>query len=431
MPASYEVVIVGGGLAGLTAAYALAREGVAVLVVERGEYPGAKNLFGGALHIGLWRSHFPELWEAMPLERQVRRHVFTMTSGSSQTSLQWETEQDEPGGGSYTVLRPRFDRWLGGEARRAGAQVLPSALVQEVVYDKGRLKGVRVDRAQGVIPARAVVLAEGVNGGLASRLGLGSAFGPGTLSLGIKQVLALPEPVVDERFNGRGGRGSAHWFFGSCLEGRAGGGFLYTNRDTLSLGVVLPLEELSRSPRTAPEIMLRYKESSPVQDLIAGARPREYGAHLIPQGAAVAPRSLVGEGVLVVGDAAGLVLNTGFKIRGGDLAGASGLAAARALLAARKNNDYSRRGLAGYLRHLQELQVAGLLDRLAQVPKLLKNPRLYQQYPQLVCQVMQRLCGVNLAQEPRLWSILNQGMKRGGPGWLRTMRDLTGWVRRL
>ncbi len=67
MKEAFDVVIVGAGPAGISAACVLAKKGVKTIVLERGEYPGSKNISGGVLYghdlaqnpSGFWRPELP------------------------------------------------------------------------------------------------------------------------------------------------------------------------------------------------------------------------------------------------------------------------------------------------------------------------------------------------------------------------------------
>jgi len=418
-----DVVIVGAGLAGLTAAYSLARKGVEVLVIERGEHPGAKNVFGGILYTRLWAEHLGELMAELPVERMVNRYVLCATSGDSCGSVSFATEPGLSGEeNGYTILRARFDRWLAGKARAAGAKVLCSTTVRELVSSAASLKEVKLDTENGGIRARAVVLAEGVNGLITRGCGLGRPLKPSELAIGVKEVLRLPQERIDERFHTWGGLGAAYLFIGSCLDPMQGGGFLYTNRDTLSVGVVLGLDDLRRSEWDAPQMLARFKSAPPVADLIREATPKEYCAHLIPEGGEGMQPSLVGDGVLVVGDAAGFTLNTGVKLRGADLAVASGLAAAMAIEEALKVNDLSAESLSRYLHHLDRFGVRGEIHRFRHASALLKNPRLYEEYPAMACAVLKGLFEVSPGSQPRLFRLLSKEIQKG-PGWKNLLKD--------
>ncbi len=420
---SVDVVVVGAGLAGLTAAYSLARRGIEALVVERGEHVGAKNVFGGILYTRLWEKHLSELLIDLPSERLINRYVVCATSRGSHGSVGYAVEPGAvEGQNGYTILRTRFDEWLAGKARNAGAKILSSTAVRSLASPARSKEAIRVDTDRGEIKARAVILAEGVNGRITRWLGLGRALEPRDLAIAVKEILTLPETVIDERFQIWGGQGAAYLFIGSCLGEVPGGGFLYTNRDTLSVGVVVGLQEARRRGVDVPQLLARFKASAPVADFIRDASPKEYCAHLIPEGGERMQPALVGDGMLVAGDAAGFAINTGVKLRGADLAVASGLAAAMAVEGGLRAGDLSRAGLSRYLRELDGFGVREEIHRFRGAPDLLRNPRIYKDYPALACGVLRRFFEVSPGSHPRLLRLLSEEIRKG-VGWKSLLKD--------
>jgi len=411
-----DVVVIGGGLAGLASAYALARKGVDVVVVERGEYPGAKNVFGGTMYTALWRRFVPELAAEMPFEREVTRHLFYLATDGAYTALDYYQDADplKPPE-AVTVLRSRFDLWLAGRAESAGAKIVASAVVRDILWKDGRSAGVELEPG-GTVKSKVVILAEGVNGFLTRVAGLGPKLRADQVSLGIKQTLRLSEDIIDQRFQVWGGRGAACFFIGSPLGRRPGGGFLYTNRETISLGLVVPLAQIGQSANRTPDLLAAFQDSFPVRDLIRDAVPVEYAAHLIPSSGLEMQPKLVGPGILVAGDAAGFVVNAGFRIRGADLAVASGIAAADAAIAALNNGGVNQAALDAYPHFLQVLGVSQEMERYRRVPQLLKNPRWYDTYPDAAREILGNLFDVNSETRSKL-------------GWIvwQTLRDRIGW----
>ncbi len=103
---------------------------------------------------------------------------------------------------------------------------------------------------------------------------------------------------------------------------------------------------------------------------------------------------LVTDGMLVVGDAAGMALNMGLTVRGLDLALASGVMAGRALLHARQQGDYSAASLAYYETLLKDSFVWQDLQTFQHTPDVLANPRLFEVYPSLACDLLEQVMGI-------------------------------------
>ncbi len=133
-----ECIVVGGGLAGLSAAYGLAAAGREVMVLERGDYPGAKNVTGGRLYLSPLRVIYPELWAEAPFERPVARELVSMVSDGAETTVAVRSDRflgDAPQ--SYTVIRAKLDQWLAGRAADKGAMVLPNMKVDGLLTVAG------------------------------------------------------------------------------------------------------------------------------------------------------------------------------------------------------------------------------------------------------------------------------------------------------
>jgi electron transfer flavoprotein-quinone oxidoreductase len=171
-----ECIVVGGGLAGLVAAYGLAREGVEVMVLERGNYAGAKNVTGGRLYMRPLRRIYPELWDDMPFERPVARELITMLGDGAATTVELASERlSGPSPQSYTIQRAKLDQWLADKATAAGAMVVTDMKADELLRDGERVIGVRAGGDE--VGAEVTIIAEGVLGLLSGGAGLGRGGG--------------------------------------------------------------------------------------------------------------------------------------------------------------------------------------------------------------------------------------------------------------
>ncbi|MFH1091276.1 MAG: FAD-dependent oxidoreductase, partial [Pseudomonadota bacterium] len=282
----------------------------------------------------------------------------------------------------YPVLRAVFDHWLAAKAEDAGAVLAGSVRVDDLIWNNGRVAGVVAGPDE--MAADVVVAADGVNSLLAQKAGLKKELKPGQVSVGVKEVIALPQETINDRFGLKGDEGAARLFVGEATKGRIGGGFIYTNRASLSLGLVFNLENLIGSERKIPDLLEEFKGHPLIEPLLEGGRSVEYAAHLVPEaGLNMLPR-LYTDGFLVVGDAAGLVINLGYLIRGMDLAIASGQAAAQTIIQAHQEKDFSQKSLARYQQALEDSFVLKDLRTYRSAQAFLDNPRLYSDYPQLV-----------------------------------------------
>ena len=257
----FDVVVVGAGIAGSVAAYRLAERGLSVALIERG-LPGSKNLSGGVLYGRVLEEVFSSFTAEAPVERRITRHVTTFLNPDSAVSLDYSADNLAEPVNAVTVLRGRFDAWLAGKAEEAGAFLMPEVRVDALLTEPGpggpTVVGVRAGDDE--LRARVVVAADGVNSFLATSVGLRRKPPTRHLAVGVKAVVALPRLEIESRFGVSGDRGAAHGIVGDCTLGIGGGGFLYTNTESLSVGVVLRLDDLLRSGRTATEVFEHFTQ---------------------------------------------------------------------------------------------------------------------------------------------------------------------------
>ena len=400
-----DVVIVGGGLAGLSCAYSLAGENLTVLVLERGDFSGSKNVTGGRIYLGPIRDLMPDLWEEAPFERHVTKETFTLIGEGSSTTVQLSSQKmNQPPYSSYTILRSRFDRWLADKVMGKGVYVVPEKRVDDLILDEERVVGVKTGEEE--IGAEVVVAADGVLSFLAEKAGLRRPFEPHHFAVGFKEVIQLPREKIEDRFGLTGEEGMAHLFVGSLTKGMMGGGFLYTNLESISLGIVIGIDAINRrEPREEVyRILDEFKESPQVKRLIEGGTLSEYSAHLIPEGGINVMPKLYSDGILLVGDAAGFGLNMLITVRGMEYAVASGVMAAEAIKEARKKGDFSSRTLAHYEDLLRNSFLLKELETFRHALSVLKNPRWFSHYPQAICDLYEKLLWIDENPKPRLFS---------------------------
>jgi electron transfer flavoprotein-quinone oxidoreductase len=400
-----DVVIVGGGLAGLSCAYSLAGEDLTVLVLERGDFSGSKNVTGGRIYMGPIRALMPDLWEEAPFERHVTKEALTLMAEGSSTTIQLSSQKmSQRPYPSYTVLRSTFDRWFADKVMEKGVYVVPEKRADDLILENGRVVGVKTGEEE--IGAEVVVAADGVLSFLAEKAGLRKPFEPQHFAIGFKEVIQLPREKIEDRFGLSGDEGTAHLFVGSLTKGVMGGGFLYTNLESISLGMVIGIDAINkREPREEVyPILDEFKESPDVRKLIEGGTLVEYSAHLIPEGGINVMPKLYADGILIVGDAAGFGLNMLITVRGMEYAVASGVMAAEAIKEAKKKGDFSARSLAHYEDLLRNSFLLKELETFRHVLSVLKNPRWFNHYPQAICELYEKLMRIDENPKPRLFS---------------------------
>ncbi|MFI8952049.1 FAD-dependent oxidoreductase [Streptomyces sp. NPDC053750] len=430
---AFDVVVVGAGPAGSAAALEAARAGRSVALLERGPYPGAKNVYGGVVYGRVLGELVPDWWRHLPVQRWVTRRSTMVLTGHQALTVDFRTEDwgSAPYNGA-TAHRAELDGWLASLAQEAGAVLVPSTTVTGLLRDaSGRVSGVRTDRPDGDLTARVVIACDGVNSFLAKEAGLFDKV-PGRqaehTSLGVKETLALPPEVIEQRFGLTGRHGQDIEILG-CTGTIPGGGFLYTNYDSVSIGVVLSLTGLAASGSRPEEVLAGLKAHPAVAPLIRGAGLKEYSAHLIPEGGYDTMPELVGDGIVVAGDAAAMCLAAGVWLEGVNYALGSGMHAGRAAAAAVGAGDTSATGLAGYRRALDDSFVLTDLRRLRRVPRLVFSDRVQRSYPGLLCDLAQDFFTVdNPRPKPGLGALARSAARRHGVRVRHLLSDaFTGW----
>jgi len=384
----FDAIVIGAGPAGCAAAYTMAKSGLQVLVLERGQYPGAKNMWGGAFFGPVMEEIFPDFWKEAPVERSVSRHTISMLTQHESLSFDFRSDRAHKNRG-FIVLRAKFDQWLAKKAEGAGAIIAPGMHVDDLLHEGNAVTGVKAGGE--TFPADVVILADGANSLLAAKAGLRKEFGPHDVKQGVKEVIQLPREVIEDRFQLQGDEGAALEFIGTCTRGLPGGGFIYTNKDSLSVGVVVQLSAVSEQQVKASDLLEDFKSHPLIQRYISRGKTVEYSAHLIPvSGAKILP-TFVKDGILITGDAAGLVLGTGLILEGANFAMASGVAAAEVVIKAKQGGDFSAEGLALYEGLLRSRFVLKELETFKKAPDFLENPRIYSTYPELLCSATMKL----------------------------------------
>jgi electron transfer flavoprotein-quinone oxidoreductase len=419
-----DAVVVGGGLGGLTCAYCLAQEGIQVLVLERGDHPGSKNVTGGRIYLRPLQPYLPELLNDAPFERLVTKEVITMMGDSSSLALQFSSDKfREIPSHSYTILRSQFDKWLGERVIEKGGFVIPQRRVTELMKEDGRIVGVVSEGEE--IPADVVIAADGALSLMAEQAGLREPLSPKHAAVALKEVIKLSPEVIEERFGLQPHEGAAHLYFGSITEGIFGGGFLYTNRETVSLGLVLGIRSYLQSdhPPDTHQVLEAFKGREEIARLIKDGEMVEYSAHLIPEGGTKPLPTPYADGILVVGDAAGFALNMGITVRGMEFAIASGYMAAQTVKKAKGKKDFSAETLSHYETMLKESFVLQDIETFRHSLVALENPRMVGFYPQWLCKIFEEIFWIGEGSKARTSSTVWRGLKKGMIN-MDTLKDL-------
>jgi electron transfer flavoprotein-quinone oxidoreductase len=398
----FDAIVVGAGCAGSVAAYTLASAGKSVLLIDRGNYAGAKNMTGGRIYTHSLAKVFPDFAQKAPLQRRITHEKISLMSPDGQFTMDYTSNSlRKEGSESYSVLRAPFDQWLAAEAENAGAECIFGIPVEDLIMRNGRVCGIIAGGEE--LEARVTLLCDGANSLLSQKAGLAERPSSHQMAVGVKETLSLSAKAIDERFLCEPDEGCAWMFAGDCTAGGVGGGFLYTNKDTISLGLVATLSSLVEGETPIYELMERFKQRPEIAPIVEGTTLVEYSGHLVPEGGYRMVPALFGDGVLLAGDAAMLCMNLGYQVRGMDLAIASGQTAAQTAVTALDADDVSSSALAGYRRALEDSFVLADLKRFQEFPAYMEsNTHIFNEYPVMIDQIMANLFIVDGTPQQRI-----------------------------
>lgn len=387
MNEKFDVIVVGAGPSGNAAAYTAAKAGLKVLQIERGETPGSKNVQGAILYADALEKIIPDFRDDAPLERHIIEQRMWVLDDESFIGTHFRSnDYNKPPYNRYTIIRAQFDKWFSSKVREAGALVICETTVEKLLMDDKQVVGVRCDRLGGDVFADVVILADGVNSTLARKAGFHGELAAGDVALAVKEILFMPEETIQARFNIKEDEGVVIEMIGKITDGMMGTGFLYTNRDSLTIGVGCMLADFKNNPnRTAPYTLLESMKAHPsIAPLIAGGEMKEYAAHLLPEGGFHAIPQVYGNGWMIVGDSGGFVNSV--HREGSNLAMTTGRIAAETIIAARaEGKPMTAATLRAYKTTLDASFVMKDLHKYRDMPGVFhKNKQFFTTYPELV-----------------------------------------------
>lgn len=425
--AQYDLIIVGAGLAGCAAAYTAAQAGLKTLVIERGKTPGSKNMTGGRLYAHSLEALIPDFASEAPLERSVTRERLSFLTDTEAVTMDYAGQENpDPAKRSYTVRRVKFDEWLWSKAAEKGATLLAGTRVDGLIQEDGYVRGVLADKNE--IRAPITILADGVNSLIAQKAGLAKKPDPSQIAIGVKEVLRFSPEQMRDRFECIDNQGMAWLFVGSPTQGHLGGGFLYTNKNSVSLGLVFGLHGAGKDKPPLPVLMEQFKKHPVIAALLDGGEVIQRPAHMVPEGGLGMMPALAGNGYMIAGDAAGMCVNVGYTIRGMDLAIGAGRYAAETAIQAHRKGNYSREELNHYVDRLERSFVLKEMSLYSKAPAALNNDRIFAAYPQLACKLMGSMFTVDGNAQSLLSKFWNSARETGAINLIKDGFSLLGAI---
>ncbi|MEA3306777.1 MAG: FAD-dependent oxidoreductase [Elusimicrobiota bacterium] len=426
----FDVIIVGAGPAGLAAAYKLSSEGVKVIVIERGTFPGAKNVMGGIFYRKALEDLIPDFEKTAPLERHIIEQKMWLLSEDSALGggLRSEKFNKEPYN-CYSVFRAKFDKWFAKKAIEAGALIISETVVKEPIVEDGKVIGVKTDRPDGDLYADVVIAADGINSLFTKALGLRESITPDKVALTVKEVIGLPEKVVNDRFGVLNkNEGVTIELTGPFFEGMTTMGFIYTNKASISIGLGAIVEDLVEKKANINDMLEKLKSHPAIKPLIHGGETKEYMAHMIPEGGYFAIPKLYTDGFMVCGDAAMLV--NAVHREGSNLAIESGKLAAETYLKLKKAGDFSAKKLSSYQKKMDKSFVMKDLKMYRHLPKMMEDKRqLLTKYPQFAIDAAYDIYNINgVAKIDKIKAIKKRVAKLG---YIRMAKDAFDMWRKI
>ncbi len=396
MSEKFDVIVVGAGPSGNAAALRLAEAGLSVLQIERGESPGSKNVQGAILYSDALEKLIPDFRDDAPLERHIIEQRMWVLDDDSFVGTHYRSDSfnKEPYN-RYTMIRSQFDKWFSERVQKAGALLICETTVSHLLLDGQRVIGVMTDRQGGEIYADAVILADGVNSLLAKKAGFHPELKPKNVALAVKEIHFMPQEVIEQRFGVKGDEGVVIEMVGKITKGMMGTGFLYTNRESVTIGVGCMLSDFKNQKVTPYELLEQMKQHPSIQPMLAGGEMKEYTAHLIPEGGFNAMPDLYGDGWMIVGDA-GMFVNAVHR-EGSNLAMTTGMHAADTLVELKaEGKEFSKANLKRYKARLDESFVMKDMKKYKNMPDVFHtNPQFFNDYPDLISQAARTMLTVD------------------------------------
>lgn len=428
MDEKFDCIIVGAGIAGLSAAMTLAKNNMKFLLIEKGEFAGSKNVSGGVLWGSDLAKLVPNYWEEEDggWERFINHRRLTFMDDQSTFSIDFKSSHfNETPYSGVVVLRSKFDRWLAGKVQEEidnsdyamESFIATNIKVDEILMENDKAVGIRTGDEE--FHADSVIISEGVNNLLTRQVGLQDDYVPADHMLtGIKEVIRYDQKVLEDRFQLNGLSGMSNEFVGFATDGVEGGGFLYTNRDTISLGLVAGIKDMREKEKSPQDLLNTFKAHPVIQDTIKGGEVVEYSAHVVSSGdKRVMPKELYKDGVLLCGEAANLLMNAGKAIQGMDYAMRSGILGAETIVKAKERDDFTSNTLKEYKKALEYSYVMKDINSFQDAVHMLHNPTMYQDVPNLICDFGRKFFTIDNEPTKKSRELMSESIKEHSSYW--------------
>jgi electron-transferring-flavoprotein dehydrogenase len=340
-----------------------------ILVIDKAKNVGDHGISGAVLDPRSMRELFGDfLGAGCPVESPVTSDAFWLLSKSERVRAPF-MPPPLSNKGKYVASLNKIVKWMAQKAEELGIQVFAETPGQELLYDGDRVIGVRtgdkgLDRNGQPKPnyepgpdllAKVTVLGEGPRGTLAkqldSKLKLSAGRNPQVYALGIKELWQMPRGSVPA--------GRVIHTLGYPLKPETfGAGFIYSMADDIwDVGFVVGLDY--RDPLLEPHAEFqRFKQHPAVAALLSGGQMFRYGAKAIPEGGWWSIPRPYADGVLLVGDTAGMLNSV--RLKGIHLAIKSGMLAAETCMDVLLHPG-SAEAFAGYERRINDSWLRGEL----------------------------------------------------------------------
>jgi electron transfer flavoprotein-quinone oxidoreductase len=279
----YDVVIVGGGSAGLAALKQLSNLGKQAILLEAGSKVGSKNISGGILYSKKPKKsktyNVEDIYENflgdMPYERKITKYILHATSKEKIFSIDLTAAHEYEANFGCSVLMNKLNQWFSKQAdesaQKYGGGIVPGVHVNSITWENG--KTIIQTNELEEIEAKSIIAADGVNSEIAFMTGARPKFTPNQLYQGVKVIVKLPEEIINERFGVDPDTGAAHLFAGDVTLDHIGGGFLYTNHETLSVGAVYHVDSLFENPTEPYELVNALLKNPMISEFIKDEVP--------------------------------------------------------------------------------------------------------------------------------------------------------------